>query len=157
MEYGSKVNKKLSSTPGQTNHFEVEDAIKYGVDAATILYNIKFWLRHEMANYPKCKAFDGFVWTFNSSEAFANLMPYFSPNKIQKTLKKLENDGVIIVGNYNKKNYDKTKWYTMPEFAIEETEEKPSEKPSAKRLKGGKSLQPNGLMDSAKRLNLYQI
>jgi hypothetical protein len=76
----------------------------------------------------------GHVWTYNTAEAFNELMPYFSPNKIQKLLKQLEVDGVIVTGNFNRKRYDKTKWYTMPGYEVSE------------------SLQPNGGMDNAKRL-----
>ncbi len=109
--------------------FNIEDANKYGVDAAIILHNLKFWLDHNKANGTHIN--DGYVWSYNSARAFADLFPYWSSNKIQKTLKKLENEGVIIVGNYNKMNYDKTKWYTLPEY----------------------SLQPNGSMVSANPLN----
>lgn len=101
--------------------FLIEDAEAYGVDAAVILYNIRYWLSHEYANLgkDKCKVFDGYVWTFNSAKAFAEQLTYFSSNKIQKILKKLENDGVIICGNFNKRGYDRTKWYTMPEYKVD--------------------------------------
>ncbi len=109
--------------------FNIEDANRHGVDAAIILHNLRFWLDHNKANRTHIN--DGYVWSYNSARAFADLFPYWSSNKIQKTLKKLENEGVIIVGNYNKMNYDKTKWYTLPEY----------------------SLQPNGSMVSANPLN----
>ena len=102
--------------------FLVEDAEKYGVDAAVILYNIRYWLSHVYRNLgkDKCKNIDGYVWTFNSAKAFAEQFTYFSSNKIQKILKRLENEGVIICGNFNKKGYDRTKWYTMPEYKIDD-------------------------------------
>ena len=113
-----------------SNHaFSVDDAVKYGVDSAIILHNIRFWLAHNKANRTHIN--DGYVWTYNSARAFSELFPYWSSNKIQKLLKKLESEGVIITGNYNKAGYDKTKWYTLPEY----------------------SLHPNGLMDSAKLIN----
>jgi len=109
--------------------FNIEDAKQYGVDSAIILHNIRFWLDHNKANGSHIN--DGYVWTYNSARAFSELFPYWSSNKIQKLLKKLESDGVIITGNYNKAGYDKTKWYTLPEY----------------------SLKPNGGMDSAKLNN----
>jgi len=117
--------------------FLIEDAEKYGVDAAVILYNIRYWLTHEYRNVGKdrCKNIDGYVWTFNSAKAFAEQFTYFSSNKIQKILKKLENDGAIICGNFNQKGYDRTKWYTMPEYKINESD------------------QPNGYLHSAVWLN----
>lgn len=109
--------------------FNIEDAKQYGVDSAIILHNLRFWLDHNKANGSHIN--DGYVWTYNSARAFSELFPYWSSNKIQKLLKKLEGDGVVITGNYNKAGYDKTKWYTLTEY----------------------SLQPNGGMDSAKRIN----
>lgn len=109
--------------------FNIEDAKKYGVDAAIIIHNIRFWIDHNKANSKHIH--DGYVWTYNSARAFSDLFPYWSGNKIQKLLKKLENDGVIITGNYNKSPYDKTKWYTLPEY----------------------NLQLDGLEASANRLN----
>lgn len=117
-----------------THKFLIEDAQEYGVDAAVILYNIRYWLTHEHDNLGKdnCKNFDGYVWTFNSAKAFSKQFPYFSSNKIQKILKKLENDGVIICGNFNKKGYDRTKWYTMSEYKIDESIQPNKETHSAK-------------------------
>ena len=87
----------------------------YGVDKAVLLNNLKYWLDHAKANGKK--DFDGYFWTFNSSTAFSQLIPYMSAKKISRLLKELEDDSVIIVGNYNRANYDRTKWYTMPEYA----------------------------------------
>lgn len=109
--------------------FNIDDAKRYGVDAAIILNNFKFWLDHNKANGTHIN--DGYIWTYNSARAFSELFPYWSANKIQKLLKKLESDGVIITGNFNKAGYDKTKWYTLPQY----------------------SLQPNGGMESAKGIN----
>lgn len=112
-----------------SHSFNIEDAKQYGVDAAIILNNLRFWLAHNKANRTHIN--DGYVWTYNSARAFSELFPYWSGNKIQKTLRKLEVDGVIITGNYNKAKYDKTKWYTLPEFFVGS-----KSNPSAKRLNG---------------------
>ncbi len=109
--------------------FNTKDAEKYGVDTAIILYNLRFWLDHNKANGTHIN--DGYIWTYNSTRAFSELFPYWTSNKIQKLLKRLESDGIIITGNYNKSNYDKTKWYTLPEY----------------------STQPDGDIETAKRLN----
>lgn len=99
----------------KTHHFQVDDAVLYGVDKAILLNNLKYWLDHAKANGKK--DFDGYFWTFNSSTAFSQLIPYMSAKKISRLLKELEDDNVIIVGNYNRANYDRTKWYTMPQYA----------------------------------------
>lgn len=98
-----------------THCFDVDDAVKHGVEKAILLYNIKFWLEHNRAN--NTNFHDGKWWTFNSADAFATLFPYLNSKKISRLLKELENDGVILVGNYNKKGYDRTKWYSTPYHA----------------------------------------
>lgn len=98
------------------HHFNTEEAEKYGIDEAVILYNLRFWLLKNKAN--KKHEHDGYYWTYNSTRGFAELFTYMSANKIQKILRKLEEKGAIICGNYNKATYDRTKWFTLPEFAI---------------------------------------
>jgi hypothetical protein len=99
-----------------THSFDTEEAKKYGTDAAVLLSNIRFWLQHNKAN--KKHEHDGFYWTFNSSEAFAELFPYMNRRSISRHLKKLNDDGVIKIANYNKAGFDRTQWYTIPsEFA----------------------------------------
>lgn len=98
--------------------FDVDDAIKYGMEKAVILQNMRFWLEKNKANGKNLH--DGYYWTYNSVEAFYELFPYFkSQGVIQRLLKSMEKDGLLLVGNYNKKSYDRTKWYSMPEYCVE--------------------------------------
>jgi len=101
----------------KTHHFQISDAVLHGVEKAVLLNNLKYWLDHAKAN--RKKAIDGYYWTFNSATSFAELIPYISPKKIGRLMRELEADGVIITGNYNRAGYDRTKWYTMPEYALE--------------------------------------
>ena len=91
--------------------FSVEDAMKYGIEGAVIIKNLKFWLDKNIAN--KKHVHDGEVWTYNSIEAFHMLFPYLKPKQIIRVLEKLKNKGVIKTGNFNAKKYDRTKWYTL--------------------------------------------
>ena len=100
----------------KTHHFQVDDAVLHGVEKAVLLNNLKYWLDHARANGKK--AIDGYYWTFNSATSFAELIPYIDSRKIGRLLRELESDGVIITGNHNKAGYDRTKWYTMPEYAL---------------------------------------
>ena len=95
--------------------FSVEEAEKYGVEKAVILYNFRFWLTKNMANDKN--NIDGYVWTYNSAAALAKLFPYLNAKKISRLLKDLEFAGALVTGNYNKIGYDRTKWYSMPEFS----------------------------------------
>lgn len=94
--------------------FNIQDAVDYGIEEAIILYNIRFWLDKNLAN--NSNIHDGEVWTYNSVKAWAKLFPYMSESKISKTLTKMEEKGLIISGNYNKAKYDRTKWYSIPQY-----------------------------------------
>ena len=94
------------------NHsFNIDIAAEYGIEEAIIINNLDFWLAHNKAN--KSNFNDGTYWTFNSARAFSELFPYMSAAKIRRVLNGLEEKGVIITGNYNKINYDRTKWYSL--------------------------------------------
>lgn len=98
--------------------FDVDDAVKYGVEKAVILQNMRFWLDKNKANGTNLH--DGYYWTYNSAEAFYKLLPYFKSAKvIQRLLKSMVAEGLLLAGNYNKKGYDRTKWYSMPEYCAE--------------------------------------
>lgn len=92
-------------------HFDKDDAIKYGVEAAVLLYNLKFWIKKNKANGKNF--IDGHYWTYNSREAFEKLFPFWDLRKIGRILLELENIGVIMSANYNKSKWDKTKWYCL--------------------------------------------
>jgi hypothetical protein len=105
-----------------THNFEVEEAEKYGMGPAVLLSNIRFWLIKNKAN--RDNAHDGYYWTYNSARAFAELFPYMTRSTIARYLKQLCDQGVLLSGNYNKKGFDQTIWYTIPnEFAISQNEQ----------------------------------
>jgi hypothetical protein len=89
--------------------FDPDVAKKVGVNAAVIYQNILFWTEKNFRN--ERNIHDGFVWTYNSVKAWAELFPYLTPKQIRSALQKLESEGFIASGNYNKSAYDRTKWY----------------------------------------------
>lgn len=94
------------------HHFNIEVAQKTSIESAIIYYNLCYWISKNEAN--KTNFFDGNYWTYNSVEAFLKLFPYMTKHKINKSLKELEDAGMIITGNYNQSTYDRTKWYSIP-------------------------------------------
>lgn len=94
--------------------FNIEIAEKIGLEASIILNNLIFWVEHNRANNTNFN--DGCYWTYNSIEAFKTLFPYLTKHKIIGALKLLEDNNLIITGNYNKSNYDRTKWYSVNQF-----------------------------------------
>lgn len=93
------------------HHFNVEEAKKYGIEAAILIYNIRFWILKNKAN--KTNFINGKYWTFNSAKAFSELFPYMSSQKIARELRKLEYLGLIESDVLSENKYDKTKWYTL--------------------------------------------
>lgn len=94
--------------------FDPDIAHKVGVNAAVIYQNILFWAKKNHANQRNLH--DGHVWTFNSVKAWAYLFPYLTPKQIRLALQKLEAEGLIVSGNYNKSAYDRTKWYGISAY-----------------------------------------
>lgn len=94
------------------NHsFDVDIAVKYGVNAAILLENIAFWCEHNRANGRHFH--DGYYWTYNSVSAFQELFPYMGLRQIRTAISKLIDAGLLIKGEYNEDARDRTGWYAV--------------------------------------------
>ena len=99
------------------NHsFNVKLAVEHSVEEAIILQHLYFWIQKNAAN--KKNIHDGNIWTYNSTQAFQDIFPYYNKQKIGRILNKLHEKGLIEKGNYNKSNYDRTLWYAFSKKAI---------------------------------------
>ena len=117
------------------HHFDTDIAMQYGMLEAVIINHLEYWIEHNEKN--EKNFYDGRYWTFNSIRAFTEILPYASEKQIRNAIKHLENAGILLVGNYNKSQYDRTKWYTFSDL--------------------GKSILLKGQMNFAKRENqIYQ-
>lgn len=96
--------------------FKSEIANIYGVDGAILIENLYFWIMKNKAN--EKHFYDGCYWTYNSIKAFTILFPFWSRRQIERILNRLEKDGAIKTGNYNKISYDRTKWYSLSQTVI---------------------------------------
>ena len=111
--------------------FDVEIATEYGIVEAILLKHFQYWIAKNEAN--RKNYYDGYYWTYNSTKAFSELFPYLTQRKIQNALKRLRDDDIIRVGNYNENQYDRTLWYAF--------------------TKKGKCIMQKREMDSAKKGN----
>lgn len=107
----------------QHHSFSVAAACKVGVNCAVIIQSIYYWVTKNEAN--EKNHYDGHYWTYNSVSAFSELFPYLSARQISTALRKLEDEGYILTGNYNKMKWDRTKWYALTEagYALAENAE----------------------------------
>ena len=116
--------------------FEKSVAEQVGVEAAILLSNIEFWVEKNAAN--EKHFYDGSYWTYNSKKAFADLFPFWTERQIRRLLDKLVDSGMLAKGNYNKRSYDKTLWYTSRRKEF---------------LMAINNIGPNGPIDLTKRSN----
>lgn len=91
--------------------FDPAIAQRVGCAAATIYQNIFYWNEKNAANGEHFH--DGRFWTYNSIHAFTVLFPYLTAKQIRTCLDKLESEGLIVCGNFNKSQYDRTKWFSV--------------------------------------------
>lgn len=115
------------------HHFDVEIAEKYGMIEAVLLNHFEYWIELNRANGKNF--YDGRFWTFNSMKAFSEIFPYLTEKKIRNALKHLQDEGLILTGNYNKSAYDRTLWYAFSDLA--------------------ESIFPKGQMDLPERANQF--
>lgn len=100
-----------------TYTFDTEIAAEYGVNEAIMIQNFIFWISKNAANDKHFH--DGRYWTYNSVEAFAKLFPFWNAAQVRNVLKNLINKGVLIKGNYNSSQRDRTSWYAFTDAICE--------------------------------------
>lgn len=83
-----------------------------GVDCAIMYANIEFWCFKNEMEKRKSSFHKNQYWTYNSANSWTKIFSFWSIDQIYRILKKLEINGFIIGGNFNKKKYDRTKWYS---------------------------------------------
>lgn len=96
--------------------FDDKIAKELGINAACVLHNFAFWINKNIAN--NHNYFEGRYWTYNTREALSKLFPYMNPLKIYRVIGKLEEEGYILKGNFNKSHMDRTTWYALTEKCI---------------------------------------
>lgn len=87
----------------------------YGILEAVLINHFQFWIKQNEANNRNYN--DGRYWTFNSAKAFSKIFPYVSERKIRLALKHLQDENIIMTGNFNKSSYDRTLWYAFTDYA----------------------------------------
>ena len=94
--------------------FDVDFAKEHGVNEAIMYQYFSYWIAKNKANDKHF--YDGYTWTYNSQKALTELFPFWNRAKIQRIISSLENQGLLIKGNYNQLAYDRTTWYALPKF-----------------------------------------
>ena len=113
------------------HHFDVDLASRYGMVEAILINHFEYWIELNRTN--DRNFYDGRYWTFNSMKAMTEIFPYLTEKKIRNALKNLQDEGLILTGNYNRSAYDRTLWYAFSDFA--------------------ESILPKGLMEVTQKAN----
>ncbi|WP_290060168.1 hypothetical protein [Paraclostridium bifermentans] len=90
-----------------------------GLNEAIVVQQIHYWLNiNEKA---KINIYDDKVWTYNTYDVWQKEnFTFWSVRTLKSIFKKLEDKGILIKGNYNKKKYDRTLWITLDYNKLEE-------------------------------------
>lgn len=62
---------------------------------------------------------DGQYWSYNSYPEYSKMLPGFSVRTIRSIVARAVKHGLLTLGNFNRKKYDNTNWYTLTPKAWE--------------------------------------
>ena len=103
----------------KNNHtFNVEFASRYGIEEALIFGDIYYWcIKNKENDINLKKGSDGVerYYTYNSTAALQDSYKYMTLTKVYRVIGKLEKEGLIITGCFNKRVGDRTRWYAVTE------------------------------------------
>lgn len=82
-----------------------------GLNESIVLQQIHYWLQVKESTG---KDFiDGHYWVYNSYRQWNEQFPFWHKDTVKRTFQHLEDNGLLISGNFNTKKFDRTKWYTI--------------------------------------------
>lgn len=89
-------------------------AKEVGLNEAIFVQQLHYW-----TNGKSGKLKDGKRWVYNTYKDWEENFPFWSNATIRRTIASCEKQNIIIVGNYNRAGFDKTKWYAVNYEEIE--------------------------------------
>ena len=97
-------------------------ATEIGLNENIFLQQVHYWLKGNEERDHNYK--EGRYWVYNSyGDWVKESFPFWSKSTVKRTVQSLEKQGLIITtSKYNKKDYDKTKWYTIDYEKLKEVE-----------------------------------
>lgn len=88
-----------------------ELACLIGLNEAIVLQQVHYWVKINAKGRRNFR--DGHFWAFNSYSDWQKQFPWWSERTVQRIFSKLEKEGLLISGNYNRFKMDRTKWYRI--------------------------------------------
>ena len=99
-----------------THEFKTALAKMFGIEEAILIHNFHHWITENKAN--NRNFFEGRFWTYNSQRAYTDLFPYMSEGKIKRIINSLIEKGLLMKGNHNVNQYDRTNWYAFTDEGL---------------------------------------
>lgn len=96
--------------------FKIALAKEFGIEEAILIDEFQFQISRNKANNKNF--FDGRFWTYNTQKAYADIFPYLNAGKVKRIINSLIEKGVLMKGNYNTNQYDRTNWYAFTDFGL---------------------------------------
>ncbi|MCM3411253.1 DnaD domain-containing protein [Metabacillus litoralis] len=82
-------------------------AKQVGLNESIVLQQIHYWLQISEHKY------EGYKWIYNTYDEWVEQFSWWSKATIRRIITKLEYEGILVTGNFNKMKIDKTKWYRI--------------------------------------------
>lgn len=98
------------------HHFKVALAKELGIEEAILIDELQYQIR--LNTYKGENFHDGRYWTYNSVKSYEETFPYLNAGKIKRTIGSLVKKGILMKGNYNTSQYDRTSWYAFTDFGL---------------------------------------
>ena len=104
-------------------------AERIGLNEAIVLQQVHYWLENNKKSNRNKRI--GRYWAYNTYEGWREQFPFWSVETVKRILKSLERQGIVIIGNFNKSPFDRTKWYSIDYEVLEgiKSPEKQQESP----------------------------
>ncbi|MBI4319692.1 MAG: hypothetical protein HY675_14485 [Chloroflexi bacterium] len=83
-------------------------AARVGLHESIILQQIHYWVRAGAG-----EVHEGRRWVYNSYPGWQKQFPFLSEFQIGRAMRSLEEQGLLVSGNFNRSGLDKTKWYAI--------------------------------------------
>ncbi len=93
--------------------------VDFDLDTAVFLDTIAYWLKKNASNKQFHNFQDGQYWTYNTQEAFQKMFPGWKRETIRRVIRNCIKNDLLILGNFNSKGYDRTRWYSLTSKSLE--------------------------------------
>ncbi len=124
------VNENITHDNYQSKYLDDEHPILIRVPVARalnsdrqayFLQQVRYWINTNKKKPRNQHYFqDGRWWMYNTLNEWHEQFPWLSKMTIRRIIEALKDKGLLITGNYNKKKYDKTVWYSIDERKLDE-------------------------------------